>query len=63
MASDEPDSYFMRAWQQQLPDFPTTKEEYDDLSFRRDFEIFRPPPLVPYDVKGIPKHVCYKYAN
>merc|ERR1711971_46534 len=55
MASDEPDSYFQRAWAQQLPDFPTTKEEWDDLSFRRDFEIFRDPPLVPYDVKGYDK--------
>mmetsp|Transcript_28957 Transcript_28957/g.25576 ORF Transcript_28957/g.25576 Transcript_28957/m.25576 type:complete len:170 (-) Transcript_28957:124-633(-) len=55
MASDEPDSYFMRAWQQQLPDFPTTKETWDDMSFRRDFEVFRPPPLIPYDVKGINK--------
>merc|ERR1712129_11211 len=52
MASDEPDSYSALAWLEQLPDFPTTKEGYDDMSFRRDFEIFRDPPLIPYDVKG-----------
>eukprot|EP00483_Globobulimina_turgida_P000338 UN00338 len=52
MAVDEPDSYFARAWSEQLPDFPTTKEAYDDMTFRRDFEIFKDPPLVPYDVKG-----------
>eukprot|EP00485_Elphidium_margaritaceum_P010779 CAMPEP_0202689360 /NCGR_PEP_ID=MMETSP1385-20130828/4643_1 /ASSEMBLY_ACC=CAM_ASM_000861 /TAXON_ID=933848 /ORGANISM="Elphidium margaritaceum" /LENGTH=165 /DNA_ID=CAMNT_0049344481 /DNA_START=46 /DNA_END=540 /DNA_ORIENTATION=- len=55
IATDEPDSYFLRAWKAQLPVFPTTKEEYDDLSFRRDWEIFRAPPLVPYDVKGYNK--------
>eukprot|EP01084_Bolivina_argentea_P122112 216416_1 len=55
LASDEPDSYFLRAWAEQMPDFPTTKEGYDDMSFRRDFEIFRNPPLIPYDVKGIPQ--------
>ena len=63
MASDEPDSYFMRAWAEQLPDFPTTQEEYDDLSFRRDFEIFRDPPLIPYDVKGYDKSVCDIYCE
>ena len=57
MATDEPDSYFARAWLEQLPDFPTDKEAYDDMSFRRDFEIFRDPPLVPYDVKGYNKKV------
>ena len=62
MATDEPDSYFARAWQSQLPDFPTDKEAYDDLSFRRDFEIFRDPPLVPYDVKGYNKKV-ESFAN
>eukprot|EP01084_Bolivina_argentea_P177519 306963_1 len=55
MATDEPDSYFARAWHQQLPDFPTTKEGYDDMMFRRNWEIFRMPPLVPYDVKGYDK--------
>eukprot|EP01084_Bolivina_argentea_P217271 368931_1 len=55
MASDEPDSYFARAWMEQLPDFPTTKDGYDDMTFRRDFEIFRDPPLIPYDVKGYDK--------
>ena len=58
-ATDEPDSYFLRAFNEQLPDFPDTKEGWDDMSFRRDFEIFRPPPLIPYDVKGYNKKVIY----
>lgn len=54
----------MRQWAAQIPDFPQSKEEYDEMATRPWYQLFPPPPLVPYDVKGIDrkvKNIIYIY--
>ena len=53
----------MRAWMDNLPPFPTTTDEYTRISEGNMYEIFPPPPLVPYDVTGIDYKVKYIYIS
>lgn len=52
LANDEPEGDFLKQWIRNAPSFPTSNEEYLEMSQRPHKDFFPEPPLLPYDAKG-----------